>query len=235
MRRWLSLSSLSMALALGLTGCMVMPPELKGTNYAQASSEGDMAGTLVGTQVRWGGILAGVTPRAQDTCFEIVGRPLDSTGEPRYSEPTLGRFMACGPGYYEPADTPIGRGITVLGTVSGTTDRRLGQALLREPTVSVTTVHIWPPEMRTVVVNDPYWGPGPGPWGPAGYWGGGGWGWRGWGPGPYYDGPSSFQVPVRRVPPPPTRPAGAPIPPSPPMAMPMPAPVPEPDSTPPSN
>jgi outer membrane lipoprotein len=167
---------------LGLAGCVTMPQQLNGA----VGSVDPAAGTVApGTSVRWGGVLLATLPMADRTCFEILSRPLESgSGRPafRYADqgdPRGTRFMACQGGFVDPEAHRQRSEVTVMGQVSGTQTRRVGQYGLTEPVVSITGIQWWHP--RPVMYPDPYWGYPYGPWGPYPGWYGG---WYGYGPGP---------------------------------------------------
>ncbi|MDO1527402.1 Slp family lipoprotein [Fulvimonas sp. R45] len=169
------------AASAALGACATMPQPLQG-NYANVSTMSAQQGGAGGTQVRWGGEIIKTEPGPQDTCFYVLARPLDSQARPKLgnSGETLGRFVACHAGFYDPEVFTRGRELTVTGTLHGTVTRKVGEYEYAYPRVEANVVYLWP--KRPVYVNtpyppgfyDPFWGPGWGPWGYGypGYWGG---------------------------------------------------------------
>ena len=129
-----------------------------------------------GERLRWGGEIVQTTPATDETCIEIVSMPLDRRAEPRRVDQTYGRFVACAPGFYDPAIYAVERKVTVVGTVDGFVDGEVGDRGYRFPRVRAETVYLWPvlPPVPPVVYDPwPYYG-----WGGP-FWG---FGWRGaWG------------------------------------------------------
>ncbi|HEX7326775.1 MAG TPA: Slp family lipoprotein [Rhodanobacteraceae bacterium] len=167
--------------ALALGGCATIPKPLQG-NYAPVALSSAQSGAASATPVRWGGEIIETKPRAQQTCFFVLARPLDSQARPEPGEQSLGRFVACKRGFYDPEVFSKGRELTVTGTLDGTVQHKIGQFDYTYPKVEAGNVYLWPP--RPVYTASPYYGPwgGYGPWGDP-FWGGGwgGWGWGGWG------------------------------------------------------
>jgi outer membrane lipoprotein len=128
--------------------CARPPAALRGefaaTSVAQAAS-----GAGAGQQIRWGGELVSTTPRGDETCFEVVERPLDRAARPRFTDASSGRFVACSPGFYDPAVWTPGRQVTVVGRIDGVQMGTVGEATRRFPRVAAEAVHLWP-------VPDPY-------------------------------------------------------------------------------
>lgn len=170
------------AIAL-LGGCATMPQPLQG-NYANVTSVSVQPGGASGTHVRWGGEIIKTEPGAQETCFYILGRPLDGQARPELGNAgdSQGRFVACHSGFYDPEVFTRGRELTVTGTINGTVTKKVGEYSYPYPRVEADVVYLWP--KRPIYVGTPYppgfydpywggpWGWGPGPWG----WGGGYWG-----------------------------------------------------------
>ena len=166
------------AVALALGGCMRPPKPLQG-QFPPVTVADAQARPMDGTRVRWGGEIVRTTPDDDETCFEIVSQPLDGRAEPGDQDTTFGRFIACTPGFYDPAIWAEHRDMTVVGTIDGYTDGNVGGRGYRFPKVRADAVYLWPKPLpqRTVVYDPyPYWGPW-GYWGPywGPYWGGGVW------------------------------------------------------------
>ena len=72
-------------------------------------------------------------------------------------------FLACRPGFYDPAVFEKNREVTVVGRVAGYENRRIGGYDYRFPRVEADVVYLWPVRETVDVVQYP----APWPW----------WGW----------------------------------------------------------
>lgn len=137
--------ALSLALSLPLAACVRMPTALTGEYSAiipTQAAERDAKGEVV----RWGGTLAQVESLPDRTCFQIVGRELNSRGKPRYEDQTSGRFLACRKGFYDPQVFAEGRLVTVVGRIDGAENRSIGEYQYLHPRVAADVVYLWPEE-----------------------------------------------------------------------------------------
>ena len=166
-------SALVAATAL-LAGCATTPPPppTPSLQEVRANPQG-----YLGEEVRWGGLIAEVANRERETCVTVVGRQLESSGRPRDTDASQGRFIACVDGFLDPMVYQPGREFTVSGMVTGSESQRIGDFPYRYPVVKAVRHQLWEPEPDYYVVEpdpfwyDPwYWGPGWGPyWGPHSY------------------------------------------------------------------
>lgn len=189
---------LSIVGALALGGCATIPQPLAG-NYAPVTLDAARSGSANAAQVRWGGEIVETQPQQQQTCFFVLAEALDSQARPKTGEESLGRFVACKQGFYDPEVFAKGREITVTGTLNGTVQHKIGQFDYTYPRVEANNVYLWP--KRPLYIQRPYdpwdrWGP----WGDP-FWGG----WGPWGYGPWYAPPRVIVVPRRPPPPPPPK------------------------------
>lgn len=176
MTRWkLALVTLS-ALALG--ACATIPKPLVGT-YASVTPQSANGGAANQAPVRWGGKIISTDPGDGHTCFYMLAFPLDSIARPQTSQSSMGRFVACHSGFYDPEIFTKGREVTFTGTLHGIVTHKVGTYDYPYPRVEAQTVYLWPkrpvyvryPYPYPYLYYDPFWGPwGPGYWG--GYWGG---------------------------------------------------------------
>lgn len=164
-----------LAIALGtllVASCATVPKDLTG-QYAEITPQQASNGNVSGTQVRWGGVIIETEPGPQNTCFYVLGKPLDSSdARPQAARDSTGRFVACKHGFYDPEVYVKGREVTVTGTLQGVVTRKVGDYEYPYPRVDASVVHLW--AVRPVYTrgysnawNDPFWGPGW--WGPWGY------------------------------------------------------------------
>jgi outer membrane lipoprotein len=117
----------------------------------------------IGQPVRWGGTIAGVDNRADETCLEVVGRELQSSGKPVARDRSEGRFLACVNRFLDPMVYSRDRLVTVAGTVEAVETRPVGEYPYRYPVVQVQNLHLWQPETerpryeRDPFFYDPFW------------------------------------------------------------------------------
>ena len=136
-----SVSSIVLTVAV-LAGCVHPPGKLEG-EFAPVTVAEAQRDPRQGIAVRWGGTIVQTTPARDQTCFEVIGWPLDKEARPQPSDRASGRFLACSPGFYEPAVYVPGREITVVGALHGATTRRVGEYDYRFPVVDASTVYLW--------------------------------------------------------------------------------------------
>lgn len=139
-------------LAVGLSACATVPQELTGT-YTTVTPDNATA-VAPGTRVRWGGRIIQTEPQERETCFFVLDEPLDSQARPEPGEQSLGRFVACKQGFYDPEVYAKGREVTVTGTVAGSETRKVGDFDYTYPRVEADAVHLW--HKRPVYAPNPY-------------------------------------------------------------------------------
>jgi outer membrane lipoprotein len=165
-----------LAVALVVAGCATTPAPLVGTFSTATPVAGSPVG--VGETVRWGGTIVEVVPGQQQTCFQVLSRPLGSTGRPDKASADVsdGRFVACKAGFYDPAVFSEDREVTFIGQTAPAEPIKIGEFSYRVPRLDASVVYLWPVRPNVVVVRGSPWDYGP-YWGP--YWGGrwGRWGW----------------------------------------------------------
>lgn len=143
-------------------GCATAPRPLQG-EFAQLRPID--AARADGAQVRWGGSIIAVEPRAGETCFEVLGRKLNDSARPRITDTSDGRFLACRTGFYDPAVFKAGRDITVIGALAGSEVRKVGEFAYTYPRVTAKAVYLWPVRSEVIVehrpspffLNSPFW------------------------------------------------------------------------------
>lgn len=155
MRRLLLIPLVSVGL---LAGCNTTPAPLQGSFAGAQPADAVRAGGT-GDRVRWGGRIVQVEPQADRSCFEVVSRPLGSTGRPLERDESAGRFIACRAGFYDPEVFQPGREITLVGTIEGFETRKVGEYDYRYPRLSAEVVYLWPvrKDVDVVVERYPAW------------------------------------------------------------------------------
>ncbi|MEO8160050.1 MAG: Slp family lipoprotein [Arenimonas sp.] len=126
-----------------LAACATSPRPLQG-QFANVQPEQAAARGEPGDVVRWGGRIVNVSTEKLNSCFEIVGAPLDSGGRPRKVDNSTGRFIACRSGFYEPQVFAPGRELTVSGRIDGFETRKVGEYDYHYPRVAAEVVYLWP-------------------------------------------------------------------------------------------
>lgn len=115
---------------------------------------------FAGQTVRWGGTIAEVQNRRDETRVQVVARELDDDGRPRTNDRSEGRFIARFSGFIDPAIFTEGRRLTVAGTVTGSEQTSIGEHLYRAPLIEVGEYLLWPPEREVRYgprYYDPFW------------------------------------------------------------------------------
>jgi outer membrane lipoprotein len=109
--------------------------------------------------VRWGGEILNVEPRANSTCFEILSRALYADARPMSDDYSEGRFIACKPGFFDPYVYTQGRDVTVVGTVGGNEQHKVGEFDYTFVTVEASQIYLWPESDYYAgdVALDPLW------------------------------------------------------------------------------
>ena len=163
---------LATVLVLVLGGCASDVPQSirqappSAVSPAEARAEPER---LTGVTVRWGGTIASVENRREETWIDVVARPLASDGSPKDGDsPAMGRFLARVPGFLDPAVYSAGRELTVLGTFTGIETRSIGDFPYRYPVARVQQHYLWPPALEPRPSDySPFWYD---PWYPYPWW-----------------------------------------------------------------
>lgn len=100
---------------------------------------------LQGTSIRWGGKIASIENRAQETWLEIVAQPLNRYGRPQDTDAMNGRFLARLSGFLDPQIYTTGRQITITGKLEKTIVRNIGDFPYTYPLVQAEVHYLWPP------------------------------------------------------------------------------------------
>ena len=161
-----------------LAACATAPKPLQG-QFAPITPQQGLEQGNQGQSVRWGGRVIETLPGTNQTCFQMLARPLNSLGRPMTSnsDASDGRFLACRAGFYDPAVFQPGRDITFIGRLDGQESVKIGEFDYQLPRLAAEVIYLWPEQTQTSNLPPPYpsyyspWGPGP--WGPR-------WGWYGW-------------------------------------------------------
>ena len=162
--RWLRLAAV-MVLA---TGCAsAFPDEMLQTVNRQLTlvELREAPDQHVGARVILGGEILVTTPQSGQTTIEVLGRRLRRAQVPEWSDRSDGRFLVRSTRFLDPAVYAPGRQITVLGTVTGSEERPLGEIPYRYPILAAERLVLWPPPVATPpwpYYYDPFWDWAPG-------------------------------------------------------------------------
>ena len=154
------------ALALFVAGCAsAFPDEVLQTvdrqlTLAELRQAPDQH---VGARVILGGEILATTPQPGQTIIEVLGRRLRGGQVPEWSDRSDGRFLVRSTQFLDPAVYAQGRQITVLGTVTGSEERKLGDLAYRYPLLAAERIVLWPrpafdaPPYPWPYYYDPFW------------------------------------------------------------------------------
>lgn len=174
--------------SLFLSGCVAIPQNIKGNNSLLATANYQSINQDIsrfkGQEVRLGGRVLNVVNTQHETLLEIAVLPLDESARPQLGSTYQGRIIVKANQFIEPL-TLKDNLITVLGTVAGTTDGKVGEAAYKYLTLNLLGYQVWQIRDSIVPVTYPPYGIyGTGPYWRDGYgWGAGnpgmmsGWGW----------------------------------------------------------
>lgn len=153
-------------LVLGLAACVSVPRPLQGEFEPIQPPEAARRATL-GADVRWGGRILEIEPGADRTCFIVLAQPLDAGSQPIEGDRSLGRFIACRAGFYDPAVFAPGRSLTVAGRVVRIDTRAVGDYAFAYPVLEAAVLYLWPETQVVELIHaDPFWPVyRPWPWG----------------------------------------------------------------------
>lgn len=135
--------TIAVAFAVALSACATAPGPLRG-EYPNVTPKAASEGEALGEVVRWGGLIAQVEPLSDRTCFQVVGKPLGSSGRPSDDDRTTGRFLACRAGFYDPKIFEEGREVTIVGKIDRIETRTVGEYEYRHPRLAADVIYLWP-------------------------------------------------------------------------------------------
>lgn len=127
-----------------VSGCATVPTPLAGDRFSPMTPKDAVAEKSSGQEVRWGGEIFAVEPAEDRTCFAVLSRALLNDARPSRRGNSNGVFIACRPGFLDPALYPEGSEITVVGTVSGNEQYQSGYNNFELAKVDATEIYLWP-------------------------------------------------------------------------------------------
>ncbi len=144
------------------SGCVQIPDALQVdestplTEFAEVRND---AQQHVGTKARWGGVIAKVENRANNTMLEIVNFELKSSARPLVKDETQGRFRIYYNGLLDPVIYKKGRSITAVGNIAPSEQGMIGEHEYLYPVLNASALHLWK-KVRKVdayVFHQPFW------------------------------------------------------------------------------
>ena len=160
---------ISLLACLALSGCVSIPQDIQGSNSLLSGvSYQDIRQDISrfnGQEVRLGGKVLNVVNSQNETSFEVAVLPLDSSARPELGTAFQGRIIVKANRFIEPL-TLKDHLVTVLGTVTGTTNGKVGEADYQYLTLSLQGYQVWQIRENIVPVNysgfggygpNPYW------------------------------------------------------------------------------
>jgi outer membrane lipoprotein len=152
-------------LAATMLAACARPPRPIAGDFPAVQVADVQSGAHAGERVRWGGVIVETRPEQDQTCFEVVGLPLDARARPRIVDQTYGRFEACAPGFYDPEIYEPRREVTIIGAVQDVQAGKVGGYEYRFPRMAAELVYLWPdrpdPRYYPYYGAYPYWDAGP--------------------------------------------------------------------------
>lgn len=159
MRQKVKLGGLLVLLGM-LAACASKPPAAVSKIPAAQLSLAEVRAEpqrFVGSEVRWGGVIASVENKASETWIEVVGRELQKDAQPKLKGSSEGRFIAAMQGFADPAVYKEGYLLTVLGELQPPVTRPIGDYAYVFPRVSVTGSYLWRVEKLQYPDYPPPW------------------------------------------------------------------------------
>jgi outer membrane lipoprotein len=139
-----------------LSACVSGPKPLRG-EFSNITPAQAAKGNTVNAKIRWGGRIVAVNNQAQRSCFEIVGLDMYASARPQGQDRSVGRFIACRAGFYDPDVFKAGREVTITGAIDAFESRKIGEYDYRYPMVSADVVYLWPEQRNVdVIIERPY-------------------------------------------------------------------------------
>jgi outer membrane lipoprotein len=119
----------------------------------------------VGKNVLWGGVIAEITNKQNETDLKVRETELDIEKRPKNPDRSAGRFIVRYAGFLDPAIFQPGREITVAGEVVGKEVLPLEKILYPYPVILAKEIHLWEKLLPVRPYYSYYWDPFGGPYG----------------------------------------------------------------------
>lgn len=130
-------------LMVGLVAGCSSTPEKTGEPAVQPGDVLTNAEAFKFKAANWGGAIVQVQNFQAHTDIEVIAYPLKRSGLPDFKAQPLGRFVARKKEFIEPANYPVGRLLTVDGSVLGTETGSVGEAEYVFPVLLAHELKLW--------------------------------------------------------------------------------------------
>lgn len=90
------------------------------------------------------------------TSLEVIDFPLKSDYKPRMGDHSDGRFIAVNNGYLETEIYKPGRLVTIVGSVTGTKEGKIGDMKYNFPVINITYIKLWHIHHKEYLYQYPY-------------------------------------------------------------------------------
>lgn len=144
MKRY-AILAISVVLMLALSSCAhVISKETRAK--AASATFGSITADIEkhkGSLYIFGGTIASVTRVSNGTMLELVQKPIDKFGEIYDEDASEGRFLAFYKNHLDPMIYRKHRNVTIAGVLTGTEERKLGEATLNYPAFDVKEIYLW--------------------------------------------------------------------------------------------
>lgn len=127
-----------------LGACASSPFKLEGVNRSLTPAQANATQAYQGQTALWGGLIISSRNLKDSSEIEVLSYPLDEQGEPNRAGSAQGRFLIKHDGYLETAQYAAGRWLSVLGTVQGPEQGKVGSADYRFAVIRSRQLHLWP-------------------------------------------------------------------------------------------
>lgn len=144
-----------------LLGACAAPSVLKGDFATITPQQAALSQSVAVSPVRWGGTILSSSNTPEQSCFEILSRPLDYNARPLATDSEQGRFLACKAGFIDPALFKPGRDVTIIGAVTGVEERKVDDFNYRYPKLQAQTLYLWPERTAETYYAEPFFYPYP--------------------------------------------------------------------------
>jgi len=127
--------------------CATTPPFSAATLHGvdqSSTPEIVLEGAEENVQVLWGGVIISAENLADYTDLNVLFYPLDKSQRPDLDQPPHNRFIIRYTGYLEAMVYAPRREVTVVGSLQGIEDGKVGDAPYHSPVVKADKIYLWP-------------------------------------------------------------------------------------------
>jgi outer membrane lipoprotein len=138
-----------------LAGCSTLPEQIQlpdETNLITYQEAASKSKEVLGQKARWGGVIARIENKPNNTLIEMVYYPLRSYGRPLPSDESIGRFRVYVNGFLDPMVYKEGRTMTFTGDFVRLEKGMVGEHEYVFPTLASSGYFLWK-EIQQVDVN----------------------------------------------------------------------------------